>query len=187
MGDEHQETRRLASEMDSFLRQVQGKALGMARFRVGDPDEAMDIVQDAMIRLVRSYSSRPAQEWKPLFYRILNNRIRDHYRRTAVRNKIVGWLFRSPEEGEVAALERAPGPDAQQPDRQLATADAMSALKQAVGRLPERQQQAFLMRTLEGMDVATTAAAMGCSQGSVKTHLSRAMASLREALGDHWA
>ena len=84
-------------------------------------------------------------------------------------------------------MERVPGPEQNRPDNRLAMEDALVALRKAVKSLPERQQQAFLMRTLEGMDVASTAAAMGCSQGSVKTHLSRAMSSLRKALGDHWS
>ncbi len=174
--------------MDRFLAGVECRALRIAEIAVRDRDDALDIVQDAMIRLVRSYARRPEAEWAPLFYRILQNRIRDHQRRGTVRRRLFGWLERRQDDGDdppdpVAAL--ADGPAAEPPHRQGLDA-AMAALETAIGELPERQREAFLLRALEGLDVAETAAAMGCSAGSVKTHYSRAVHSLRATLGEHW-
>jgi RNA polymerase sigma-70 factor (ECF subfamily) len=172
--------------MDQFLAAVERRAYRLAFIRVRDADDALDIVQDAMLRLVRRYASRPASEWTPLFYRILDNRIRDHQRRQLVRRRMFGWLGPRDADAESDPVQQAPADGREQPDRQVAADGAMVQLEAAVGRLPARQQQAFLLRVLEGLDVAGTAAAMGCSEGSVKTHFSRAVHSLRATLGDHW-
>ncbi|UCG74308.1 MAG: RNA polymerase sigma factor [Chromatiales bacterium] len=173
--------------MDRFLAGVEVGAFRMAQFAVRDADDALDIVQDTMIRLTRSYSQRPEGEWAPLFFRILKNRITDHQRRSTVRNRVFAWLGRGREEDTVPdPVAQAPGRDSDRPERQLATSDAMQELEAAVQALPARQQQAFLLRALEELSVADTAQAMGCSEGSVKTHYSRAVHSLREVLGDHW-
>ena len=173
--------------MDRFLAEVERRAFRMAQIAVRDADDALDIVQDTMIRLVRRYADRPQDEWPPLFFRILRNRILDHQRRQVVKRKVFTWL------GRDADGDPAPDPIAQaaaashaRPDRQVAMGDAMATLETAIRELPARQQQAFLLRTMEGLDVAGTAAAMGCSEGSVKTHYSRAVRNLRGALGDHW-
>jgi RNA polymerase sigma-70 factor (ECF subfamily) len=138
-----------------------------------------------MLQLARAYSDRPAQEWKPLFYRILENRIRDMQRRRTVRGRVISWLpFRGDEdEDEPDPIAQAPSPEPQ-PLRRLELDEAVGALEKALAALPRRQQQAFLLRTLEGLDVAATAAAMGCSEGSVKTHYFRAVQALRAQLGD---
>ncbi len=152
-----------------------------------DADEAMDMVQDAMIKLVNSYADRPHGEWPALFHRILQNRIRDHQRRQTVRNKVMSWLpiSREAEDAGVDAIQMAPdlSPDAQ-PERLAVQGDLAGAMDAAVGQLPPRQREAFLLRAWEGLDVAETASAMGCSQGSVKTHYSRAVHALREKLKD---
>jgi len=150
-------------------------------------DDALDAVQDAMLQLARAYADRPAQEWKPLFYRILENRIRDMQRRRTVRGRVIAWLpFRGDEdEEEPDPIAQAPSPDPQ-PPRRLELDQAVAALEKALGELPRRQQQAFLLRTLEGLDVAQTAVAMGCSQGSVKTHYFRALRALRAQLGEFY-
>jgi RNA polymerase sigma-70 factor, ECF subfamily len=138
-----------------------------------------------MLQLARAYADRPAEEWKPLFYRILENRIRDMQRRRTVRGRVISWLpFRGEDDDE------EPDPIAQaqsqepQPVRRLELDEAVGALEKALEGLPRRQQQAFLLRTMEGLDVAETAAAMGCSEGSVKTHYFRALQALRAQLGD---
>jgi RNA polymerase sigma-70 factor (ECF subfamily) len=173
--------------MDRFLAGVEARALRIAQLAVRDTDEALDIVQDAMTRLVRRYAQRPEKEWAPLFYRILKNRITDHQRRSAVRNRVFAWIGRRTADEVVAdPVAEARGQDSDRPERRVATADAMQELESAIRALPARQQQAFLLRALEGMDVASTARAMGCSVGSVKTHYSRAVHSLRSRLGDHW-
>ena len=173
-------------ELEAFLASVEKSAFHIARLATRDGDEALDIVQEAMIKLVRKYASRPAAEWKPLFYRILNNGVTDWYRRRAVRNKVMAFLPTGREE-DFDPIAHAPDPAGQTPLEALRIDAAMDALGVAVGELPRRQREAFLLRNLEGLDVAETAAAMGCSAGSVKTHYSRAVHRLRELLGDHWS
>jgi RNA polymerase sigma-70 factor (ECF subfamily) len=173
--------------LNQFLAGVELKAFKIAQAALRHEDDALDAVQDAMLQLVRAYAERPAQEWKPLFYRILENRIRDMQRRRTVRGRVIAWLpFRGDEdEEEPDPIAQAPSPDPQ-PPRRLELDQAVAALEKALGELPRRQQQAFLLRTLEGLDVAQTAAAMGCSQGSVKTHYFRALQALRAQLGEFY-
>lgn len=156
----------------------------MAQLATGSRDEAFDIVQDAMFALVRRYSARPQEEWGPLFQRILQSRIRDGYRRARVRNRWRVWLGGDDEQDD--ALAAQPDPDARRPEDLLGNERAGAALEAALQALPLRQQQAFLLRSWEGLDVSATAAAMACSEGSVKTHYSRAVHRLRELLEDHW-
>ena len=172
--------------LNQFLAGVELKAFKIAQAALRHEDDALDAVQDAMLQLARAYADRPAQEWKPLFYRILENRIRDMQRRRTVRGRVIAWLpFRGGDEDEEEPdpIAQAPSPDPQ-PPRRLELDQAVAALEKALGELPRRQQQAFLLRTLEGLDVAQTAAAMGCSQGSVKTHYFRALQALRAQLGE---
>ncbi|MGH8287969.1 MAG: RNA polymerase sigma factor [Steroidobacteraceae bacterium] len=171
--------------LSHFLAGIEVRAFKIAQAALRHEDDALDAVQDAMLQLARAYSQRPAEEWKPLFYRILENRIRDMQRRRTVRNRVMSWLpFRA------EADEDEPDPIAEAasneplPVRRLELEEAMSALEKALAALPRRQQQAFLLRTLEGLDVAQTAKAMGCSEGSVKTHYFRALQSLRAQLGE---
>lgn len=177
-----------ARNMDRFLADVEQSAFRIARYHLNDADEALDVVQDAMIRLVRKYARRPREEWKPLFFKILQNRIRDIQRKQSVRAKVMGFLpggFRD-EEADVDPMQNAPDYDSPDPGQQLALDGAMAELERAVGALPARQKEAFLLRTLESLSVEETAAAMGCSEGSVKTHYSRAVHKLRDELGEHW-
>ena len=176
--------RDVRQQLDLFFREVEARAYRMTSLQIGDADEALDLVQDAMIRLARRYAKRSAEEWPPLFYRILQNRIRDWYRRQAVRRRVFGLFSRDPEDHD-AQLANAPGPVSDDPVNALARDGAMTALREALAQLPARQREAFVLRNLEGLDVRATAAAMGCSDGSVKTHYSRAVARLRESLGDH--
>ncbi len=171
--------------MDRFLSGVERRAYRIAVIAVRNPDDALDLVQDAMIRLVRSYAHRAESEWTPLFYRILQNRIRDHQRHQSVRRRVLAW-FAPHDDDDRDPVAQAPDPVAVQPDRQLALDEAMSALEDAIRKLPARQREAFLLRTVEGLDVAATANAMGCSDGSVKTHYSRAVRSLRAMVGAYW-
>lgn len=177
-----------ATTLDRFLASVERRAFRIAQMAVRDRDDALDIVQGAMLRLARNYARRPSEEWKPLFYRILYNGIRDFQRRRTVRSRIFGFLPGNwPDDDDPPAdpFEQAadPGPD---PIRQLMADEAMARLETALGQLPARQQQAFVLRCLEGMDVAATAAAMGCAEGSVKTHYFRALQALRAQLGEVW-
>lgn len=176
--------RPVAATIEAFLASVERRAWRVAEIALRDPDEALDAVQDAMIRLVRHYADKPAEEWPPLFWGILRRRITDLQRRRAVRNRILVWTGRTvtDDDEELPAWE-APdlGPD---PARALASRQAFAAMSSAIRALPRRQQQAFMLRVLEGLDVADTAKAMACSEGSVKTHLSRAMDALRNRLED---
>jgi RNA polymerase sigma-70 factor (ECF subfamily) len=171
--------------LNQFLAGVELKAFKIAQAALRHEDDALDAVQDAMLQLVRAYADRPAEEWKPLFYRILENRIRDLQRRRTVRGRVIAWLpFRGDDDDdEPDPIAQAPSPEPQ-PPRRLELDQAVTALEKALGELPRRQQQAFLRRALEGLDVAATAAAMGCSQGSVKTHYFRALRALRAQLGE---
>jgi RNA polymerase sigma-70 factor, ECF subfamily len=171
--------------LDRFLASIELKAFKIALASLRHEDDALDAVQDAMLQLARAYSDRSPEEWKPLFYRILENRIRDMQRRRSVRGRVMAWLpwRRDDEEDEHDPIAEAPSAD-QGPPARLEMEQAMAALEEALQALPERQRQAFLLRNLEGLDVAQTAAAMGCSEGSVKTHYFRAVQALRGRLGD---
>jgi len=174
-------------ELSAFLASVERRAFKQAQFAVRDADAALDIVQDAMIKLSESYGERPAAEFPLLFTRILQNVIHDHFRRQKVRSTWV-TLFSALTPGDedadpletleaLAGSERAEGA-AEQVERE----QIVGIIEEEIGRLPARQREAFLMRYWEDMDVAETAAAMGCSEGSVKTHCSRATHALAKAL-----
>jgi RNA polymerase sigma-70 factor (ECF subfamily) len=172
-----------ARALETFLRGVERRALRMAELSTGQRDEALDLVQDAMLGFVRHYGDRDGGEWQPLFWRVLDSRLNDWHRRQKVRGR---WWLRPPrnedDEDPIVAVPdaREPGPLAR-----LADAEATEALDAALRALPIRQRQAFLLRVWEGLDVAGTATAMRCSEGSVKTHLFRALAHLRDALEAH--
>ena len=172
--------------LNQFLADIELRAFRIAQAGLRHEQDALDAVQDAMLQLARAYADRPSAEWKPLFYRILENRIRDVQRRRTVRGRVMALLpfRRGDEEGEeVDPVEQAPSTEPS-PVAQLEAGEAMVALDTALGTLPQRQRQAFMLRTLEGMDVAQTAQAMGCSEGSVKTHYFRALQALRQRLGE---
>lgn len=181
------ETLQRERQLNQFLAEVERRALRIAEIGIRDRDEALDLVQDAMIKLVRNYGSRSQQEWAPLFYRILQNGVRDWHRRQKVRNRVMVWFGRaSSADEEYDVVAQAPDPEGRTPDEELQTEEAMQRLELAVHALPTRQREAFMLRSFEGLDVAGTAVAMGCSEGSVKTHYSRAVHTLREKLGEHW-
>ncbi len=171
--------------LDKFLKGVQSRAYRIAQIATGNSEDALDLVQDAMFKLVEKYSDRSEQEWTPLFYRILNSRINDWYRRNSVRNRHRSWLSNTDEDGE-DPIQTAPDPYGRSPDEQSVTDESMDKLQIALEGLPARQQQAFLLRAWEGLDVRQTATAMECAEGSVKTHYSRAIHSLRAQLGEYW-
>jgi RNA polymerase sigma-70 factor (ECF subfamily) len=178
-----------AAALGRFLGSVERRAFRIAQLALRHEDDALDAVQDAMLQLARAYARRPAEEWKPLFYRILENRIRDMQRRRTVRGRVMSWMpfARDDEEGEALdPIEAAESPEPPVPAR-LEIDETLGALEEALGRLPARQRQAFLLRNFEGMDVAETAQAMGCSEGSVKTHYFRALQTLRAQLGEYWS
>jgi RNA polymerase sigma-70 factor (ECF subfamily) len=171
--------------LDQFLASVEKRAFKIAQLGLRNTDDALDAVQDAMMKLVQSYGTRPEGEWRPLFYRILSNRVRDMQRRRTVRGRIMAWLpiGDGEDDDEYDPIAQAPSPEAN-PAKRLELDEAIGVLEVAVGELPPRQQQAFLLRNFEGLDVSETANAMGCSEGSVKTHYFRALEALRARLGE---
>jgi RNA polymerase sigma-70 factor (ECF subfamily) len=171
--------------LDQFLASVEKRAFKIAQLGLRDDDDALDAVQDSMMKLVQSYAARGADEWRPLFFRILANRIRDMQRRRTVRGRIMAWLpvRESDDDEDYDPVAQAPSPEAT-PAKRLELDEAIGVLEIALAELPPRQQQAFLLRNFEGLDVADTASAMGCSEGSVKTHYFRALENLRARLGD---
>ena len=171
--------------IEAFLRDVERRAYRIALMGVRDRDEALDIVQDAMIRLVRRYADRPSVEWPPLFHRILQNRIRDVQRRRTVRSRVLSFFGGTASEDEFDPIAEAPAPRSENPLEQVTADDAMQALERELRLLPPRQREAFTLRNFEGLDVAQTAVAMSCTEGSVKTHYSRAVHRLREVLAEH--
>lgn len=174
-------------ELADFLAGVERRAFKQAAYAVRDDDASLDIVQDAMIRLAEKYGDRPAAELPLLFQRILQNAIHDYFRRQKVRNTWVS-LFSSlnntddDEFDPLETLESADGDGAESGETRLEREQVLALIDDEIQKLPARQREAFLMRYWEDMDVAETAAAMGCSEGSVKTHCSRATHALALAL-----
>lgn len=164
-----------APTLDAFLADIERRAFRFAELSLGDRDDALDAVQDAMIKLTR-YATRPAPEWTPLFWRILRTRIVDVQRRRLFRLR---WLAPnvSNDDAPIDWADDAPDPSRAQDSR-----EAYAQLSEAMRALPARQREAFTLRVLEELDVATTAQAMGCSEGAVKTHLSRARDALQHRL-----
>ncbi|MEW6690117.1 MAG: RNA polymerase sigma factor [Pseudomonadota bacterium] len=178
------------SELSAFLASVERRAFKQAMFAVREEEAALDIVQDAMLRLAERYGDRVPGELPPLFQRILQNAIRDWFRRRKVRSTWMSLLSAlAPgrgEEEEHDPLEtlRAAG-DANRevaPAERLERSQVVEIIEEEIARLPTRQREAFIMRYWEELDVAETARAMGCSEGSVKTHCSRAAHALAAAL-----
>ena len=179
-----------AQELSDFLRSVEQRAFKQAVYAVRDDDAAMDIVQDAMIKLTEKYGDKPAAELPLLFTRILQNRIHDSFRRQKVRNAWV-TLFSSmgrkaEENDDFDPLESLSAPDDseihQDGAKQLEKSQLLQALESEITKLPVRQREAFLMRYWDELSITDTAKAMNCSEGSVKTHCSRATQTLAKAL-----
>ena len=178
-----------AEELSAFLASAERRAFKQAQFAVRDADAALDIVQDAMLKLSENYGDRPAAELPLLFTRILQNTIHDFFRRQKVRSTWVTLFSALGGKGEeedsdpLETLEALAGSDgAESAADKVERAQVIGIIEEEISRLPGRQREAFLMRYWEEMDVAETAAAMGCSEGSVKTHCSRATHALAKAL-----
>ena len=177
-------------ELNAFLKGVERRAFKRTVYAVRDEDAALDIVQDAMIRLTQSYADRPSNEWPMLFQRILSNATLDWFRRQKVRNAVftnIGDLEASvdgDDSGDFDLLEslRSGETGSEGADDSASRTEILVQIEEEINKLPGRQREAFLLRYWEELDVAETAAAMGCSEGSVKTHCSRAVQSLAKAL-----
>jgi RNA polymerase sigma-70 factor, ECF subfamily len=168
-------------ELSDFLAEVERRAYKQTLFSVRDDHVALDIVQDAMLKLTEKYSGHPPAELPLLFQRILQNTIRDYFRRQKVRTMWttpLSSLFGADADGDADPLETLEVPDeskfSEPPAQQLERAQVLALIEKALERLPGRQREAFLLRYWEELDVAAVAKIMGCSEGSVKTHCSRA-------------
>jgi len=176
-------------ELSDFLLSVEKRAFKRTVYHVRDDEAALDIVQDSMMKLAEHYGDKPAGELPMLFQRILSNSTLDWFRRQKTRNALfsnLGDFESASEEGDFDLLETysAAGQSQQVESAEDSTrrAQILREIEAQIMELPARQREAFLMRYWEEMDVAETAAAMGCSEGSVKTHCSRAVAALSKAL-----
>jgi RNA polymerase sigma-70 factor, ECF subfamily len=168
---------------------VERRAFKQSVFSVRDDEAALDIVQDSMMKLAEKYAAKPAEELPLLFQRILQNTIRDHFRRQKVRSTwttLLSNLGMGGEDDEGDPLETLEVEEhsnvSASPAAQLEQSQVMAAIEDAVKALPDRQREAFLLRYWEELDVSETAKAMGCSEGSVKTHCSRATHALAKVL-----
>ena len=179
-----------AQELSDFLSGIEQRAFKQAVYAVRDDDAALDIVQDAMIKLAEKYGDRPANELPLVFTRILQNRIHDWFRRQKVRNTWV-TLFsnmgkKSDENDDFDPLESLSAPDDseihQDGEHKLEQSQLLQSLESEIAKLPVRQREAFLMRYWDELSITETAKAMSCSEGSVKTHCSRATQTLAKAL-----
>ena len=176
-------------ELSKFLAETERRAYKQALYAVRDEHVALDIVQDAMMKLAEKYGNKPVQEYPMLFQRILQNTIRDHYRRQKVRSRwttLMSSLIPQHEESDFDPLEALQDADnnsqAPAPDISLEQTQLITLIERALMNLPARQREAFLLRYWEDMDTAETAKIMGCSEGSVKTHCSRATHAIATAL-----
>jgi RNA polymerase sigma-70 factor (ECF subfamily) len=178
------------SELSAFLAEVERRAFKQALFAVRNEEAALDIVQDAMLKLTEKYAGKPPAELPMLFQRILQNTIHDHFRRQKVRSTwttLLSALGQKDDKDEdfdpLETLAVRPDSNASvDPAGAHEQAETVALIEQALARLPARQREAFLLRYWEELDVAETAKAMGCSEGSVKTHCSRAVHALAETL-----
>lgn len=167
-----------AATLDGFLREIEPRAFRFAELGLRHREDALDAVQDAMIKML-TYREHPASEWSPLFWSILRNRITDMQRRSLFRLR---WLLPGSTDKDGEPVDWAD--DSPDPSRSHDSREAWSKISAALRNLPTRQREAFTLRVLEELDVADTAKVMGCSEGSVKTHLSRAREALQKQLED---
>ena len=172
-------------ELEDFFAGVEKRAFRLAEISTGNRDDALDILQDAMCKLVDKYATRNPNEWGPLFQTILQRMIVDWYRRHAVRERFRGWLEINHKDDENEdPIQNVKDDCGKTPEQEMQSDRRIAMIDNAIRELPLRQQQAFLLRMLEGLDVKQTAQIMKCSDGSVKTHFSRAVHGLREKLED---
>ena len=170
--------------LDRFFRETERRAFKIALISLKNTDEALDAVQDAMCNFVRSYSDKPQPDWPKLFYTVLDSRLTDWHRRNSVRRRFFGLLPATDDGADM--LEAFEDNQCFDPSVLRSSAQTGAAIETALQALPERQRQAFVLRLWEGFDVAQTAQIMRCGEGSVKTHLSRALSAMRLKLSDHY-
>jgi RNA polymerase sigma-70 factor, ECF subfamily len=168
--------------LDAFLKGIERKALVTAEYAARHREDALDIVQDAMTGFVKNYRDKPEADWGKLFYTVLSSKINDWRRRASVRRG-TGPAMSMLEDESTDMLEQFSDQAHLTPEQLVDGWRSRAAIQDALYALPARQREAFLLRLWEGYDVQQTAYVMGCSEGSVKTHLSRALERLRSYLG----
>jgi len=174
-------------KLNHFLKENEARAYRMAQFATNNNADALDLVQEAMMKLVKKYSQKPEEEWPPLFHRILQHQITSWHRRKTLQRGLFGW-FKATENNSLddySNMDTLIDPRGRTPDQLLHSQRSMNELMAALNKLSLRQRQAFLLRHLQGLDTQQTATVMHCSQGSVKTHYHRALTSLRGKLKDY--
>ncbi len=182
-----------SQSMDAFLESIEKKAYVIAYAACKDQQAALDIVQDAMFSMVKNYSKKPAEQWNPLFFRVLQNRITDQHRKRGF-GRLVQWFGNQKnDESDAAnavdavdAVDQLPD-DNQSPDQLAGSVEINEAIGVALSTLSQQQQQVLMLRLWQGLSVAETAHAMDISEGSVKTHLSRAVQHMRRQLQEYQA
>ncbi len=175
---------RQRDRLNDFFSAEEQKAFSVARLSIDNDEDALDIIQDAMLKFVSNYANKDQSNWKPLFYKIIYRKLTDYHRKRNFRSGIMRLFVRKPQQG-YDEIEMIASPDTDVDDM-IAYADAVGRLEQALVALPLRQQQAVIMRSWQGFNTQETADIMQLSTGSVKTHYSRGLARLRELLGDDW-
>lgn len=174
------------AKINQFLQGVEKRAFIVARLATKDNEEALDIVQEAMLKLAQRYLNSSEAEWGPLFHTILQSKINDWHRRQQVRNRWRVFFYSDPDDAYSVDPEDQVAQEVfLEPERQVAVEELNERLLRVIGQLPLRQQQALVLRAWEGYDIAQTANIMQCSEGSVKTHYSRAIHHLRAKLEDY--
>lgn len=185
-----------AGTLEEFLAGAERQAYRMARYALRDHEQALDVVQDSMLKLVEHYAAKPANEWPALFFTIVNNRITDARRGRGGLNKLVS-LFAPRHDGEDGEVDLSDflveldNPEdrarANQPEHAAVTRELRQAIARAVAKLSLRQRNVYLLRECQGFDIKDTAAILGCSEGAVKQHHFRAMQALRGLLTEVWS
>ncbi|WP_321370523.1 RNA polymerase sigma factor [uncultured Desulfuromusa sp.] len=172
--------------MELFFKSIERQAYRMALFACSNQEDALDLVQDSMCKFVAKYKEKPEEEWKALFYKILQNKIRDFYRKEFVRSRWRIWLNSDFEDNNSEPLEQLADPVGRTPEHETENHQMFDQLQQELKKLSLKQQQVFLLRAWEGLSVGETAVAMNCSEGTIKTHYYRATEKLKKKLGEHW-
>ena len=178
--------------MEKFLASIEKRGYAIAYATLRHREDALDAVQDTMLQLVRHYRDKTEEEWKALFYRILHNKINDTFRKRKLSGALFGWLPQrrrnaddDNSESNEESFDNVPSPHSSTPEASVEQGRQAEALQNAVAQLPKRQREAFVLRCWEGFSTIETANSMGCSEGSVKTHYSRAMERLRTLLKEY--
>lgn len=176
----------LKQQLDGFLKQHEQSAYKMALALIKHREEALEIVQDSMLKLVQNYANKPQEEWVLLFFRIVQNKVKDHHRQKSFRSLFQMFLPSQDEDQQEDLIQQVEDVRGQSPDQYLQNTDDMNGVLTALSQLPLRQKQTFILRAWQELSVKETAFTLNISEGSVKTHYSRALAQLKSLLGTQY-